>query len=266
MTTLTISDVSVEFDGFRAVDSISASVAPGEWVGLIGPNGAGKSTLLRAIVGLVAHEGRIELDGVDHAGMGRRELSRHIAVVPQSPVCPPEMRVADYLLLGRTPYIATFGTETRDDIAVVASVADQLDLRDHLGRTLGTLSGGERQRVVLARALAQQAPLLLLDEPTSALDVGHQQQVLELVEELRHDHGLTVVSAMHDLTLASQFTDRLLLMSNGRAVAEGRPRAVLTEHTIGEHYGASVRVIDDEDGGIVIVPTRQRARNHQPQT
>ncbi|MFP3906014.1 MAG: ABC transporter ATP-binding protein [Acidimicrobiales bacterium] len=264
MTALRIDSVTVAFDEFRAVDALSAEVADGEWLGLIGPNGAGKSSLLRAVVGLVAHEGSITIDGTEHQRLSRRHLSQLVAMVPQVPQCPPEMRVADYLLLGRSPYISYLGTEGRRDLDVVAGVADQLELSDFLGRTLGTLSGGELQRVVLARALAQEAPLLLLDEPTSALDVGHQQQVLELVTGLRRDHGLTVLSAMHDLTLAGQYSDRLLLMSNGRAVASGSATEVLTEHTISEHYGASVRVIHDHPGGVVVVPTRHRAASDSP--
>lgn len=259
MTTLRIEEVSVDYDRFRAVDEVSIEVSAGEWLGLIGPNGAGKSTLLRAVAGLVDHEGAIQLDGVEHRSLSRRALSQSVAMVVQDPLCPPDLTVADYLLLGRSPYISYLGTESRRDLDAVSEVVDQLDLRDFLGRTLGTLSGGEQQRVVLGRALAQEAPLLLLDEPTSALDVGHQQQVLELVEELRRSRGLTVVAAMHDLTLAGQFSDRLLLMSNGRAVVSGSPEEVLTEHTISEHYGASVQVLRDAHGGVVVVPVRSRA-------
>lgn len=256
MTTIGLHGVSVDLDDFRAVDDLSAEVPSGAWVGLIGPNGAGKTTLLRAVLGLVPHGGRITLDGRDHATLSRRDLSRAVALVPQSPQCPPEMPVADYVLLGRTPFISYLGTESRHDLDVVVDVVDRLDLGGLVRRPLHTLSGGELQRVVLARALAQQAPVLLLDEPTSALDVGHQQQVLELVEDLRREQELTIVSAMHDLTLAGQFADRLLLVSNGRLVALGSPAEVLTEHTIGEHYGASVRVLHDECGGVVVVPTR----------
>lgn len=259
MTVLRVDDATVRFGDFCAVDSLSLEVAGGEWLGLIGPNGAGKSTLLRAVIGLVDHDGSITVDGTPHQDLSRRELARSVALVPQVPECPPDMRVADYLLLGRSPYISYLGTERRRDLDVVAGVSDQLELGDFLGRSLGTLSGGELQRVVLGRALAQEAPVLLLDEPTSALDVGHQQQVLELVESLRHARGLTVVAAMHDLTLAGQFADRLLLMSNGRSVAAGTAAEVLTEHTISEHYGASVRVLRDECGGVVVIPTRSHA-------
>ncbi len=255
-TALRLDAVGVAYGDFQAVDEVSVEVATGEWVGLIGPNGAGKSTLLRSIAGLAPYRGSIRLAGIDHEQLSRRDLARAVAMVPQAPECPADMRVADYLLLGRSPYISYFGTEKPNDLDVVSAVVDQLDLRDFLDRQLGTLSGGELQRVVLGRALAQEAPLLLLDEPTSALDVGHQQQVLELVDELRRRRKLTVVAAMHDLTLAGQFSDRLILMSNGRAVGSGTPATVLTEHTIGEHYGASVRVLRDADGGVVVAPVR----------
>ena len=135
---------------------------------------------------------------------------------------------------------------------------DHLDLAAFAGRRLDSLSGGERQRVVLARALAQQAPVLLLDEPTTGLDVGHQQQVLELVDTLRDDLDLTVVSAMHDLTLAGQFADQLVLLDGGRVAAAGPAREVLTERVIAQHYHASVRVLEDPAGGIVVVPVRHR--------
>jgi len=256
VTALSLARVTVSFGGFDAVDDLSAEIDSGQWLGLIGPNGAGKTSLLRAVLGLLPHAGDISLGGIDHGTLSRRELSRQVALVPQAPMVPPEMAVADYVLLGRTPYIAYLGTETSGDMDVVATVIDRLDLGDFVARPLRTLSGGELQRVVLARALAQEAPVLLLDEPTSALDVGHQQQVLELVEELCRDDGLTVVAAMHDLTLAGQYADRLLLMSNGRRVALGTPAEVLTEHTISEHYGASVRVLHDECGGVIVVPTR----------
>jgi len=139
---------------------------------------------------------------------------------------------------------------------VVSSVLERLELTPFAGRTLSTLSGGERQRAFLARALAQEAPLLLLDEPTSALDIGHQQDVLELVDELRRDRRLTVLATMHDLSVAGEYADRLVLMAAGQVVAAGAPREVLTEELLGSLYGARVRVVDGEHGPIV-VPVRR---------
>lgn len=257
MTAIELASVSVAYDGEPVVRDLSARVPEGTWVGLIGPNGAGKTTLLRAVAGLAPHVGRILVGGVEVSAMSRRRLSQAIAYVPQRPVIPEGMLVTDYVLLGRTPYIPYLGTETRRDREVVAEVLDRLELGTLADRPLGSLSGGEVQRAVLGRALAQRTPVLLLDEPTAALDVGHQQQVLELIDALRAEHGLTIVSAMHDLTLAGQFAERLLLLSAGRAVADGPAGAVLTESIIGEHYGATVKVLEDGRGGIVVIPTRE---------
>jgi iron complex transport system ATP-binding protein len=179
--------------------------------------------------------------------------------VPQQPELPAGMGVLEYTLLGRTPHIGYFGVESEEDRAVCADVLDRLDLAPLAGRALATLSGGELQRVVLARALAQDAPVLLLDEPTSALDLGRRVDALELVDELRRERGLTVLSAMHDLTLAAQFADRLILLSDGRIVAAGTPADVLDEEVLGACFGGRVRVIVDDDGDLLVVPQRTRA-------
>jgi len=154
------------------------------------------------------------------------------------------------------PYVSTFGRESAHDREVVAHLVDNLSLRIHARRMLGTLSGGERQRVVIARALAQEAPVLLLDEPTSALDLGHQQHALELVDRLRRERNLIVVSAMHDLTLAGLYSDRLLLLHQGVGVARGAAQDVLRSETLAEFYGVSARVIHEADGTVVVVPQR----------
>jgi iron complex transport system ATP-binding protein len=247
--------VSVRYDREDVVREVSTEVERGAWVGLIGANGAGKTTLLRAVAGLVPFRGTVTLDGRPLAGASRREVALRLALVPQTPRTPGELTVAEYVLLGRTPHIAYFATESRADRAAARAALARLDLDAFAERRLGELSGGERQRVVLARALAQEAPILLLDEPTSALDLGHQQQALELVDRLRREDGLTVVAAMHDLTLASQFADRLLLLDRGRVEADGAPREVLSEERIERHFGASVRVLDGEDG-LYVLPRR----------
>jgi iron complex transport system ATP-binding protein len=253
---LDCTDLTVRYGPRVAVSRLDLAVPGGHWCCLIGPNGAGKSTVLKAIAHLVAHDGVVTIDGRATASLGARALARLVAHVPQQPVLPDEMAVDEYVLLGRTPYIATFGIESADDRAIVAAVLADLDLVAFAGRTLGTLSGGERQRVVLARALAQQAPILLLDEPTSALDLGHAQQVLELVDRLRRTRGLTVVMAMHDLTLAGQYADQLVLLRNGAMTAAGRPDEVITEEALRRHYGADVRIVRDECGGVAVVPVR----------
>jgi iron complex transport system ATP-binding protein len=167
------------------------------------------------------------------------------------------MPVIDYVMLGRAPHLGRFGAESDLDIAAANQALGDLGLVSFARRPVDELSGGERQRVVIARALAQSAPILLLDEPTSALDVGVRMEVLDHIDSIRRGGGLTVISAVHDLTLAAQFCDRLVMLARGAVVAEGSAETVLTAETIGRHYGARVRVISD-DGGVIVVPIRGR--------
>jgi iron complex transport system ATP-binding protein len=255
VSAVAVRELSVELGGARVLDAVTGNVEAGEWVTVIGPNGAGKSTLLRAVAGLVPRLGAVEIDG--ERELGRREIARRVALVPQSPSLPPQMTVAEYVLLGRTPHLGYLAREGSHDREIADAALVRLDLVELADRRLGTLSGGEQQRAVLARAVAQQAPILLLDEPTNALDVGRGQQALELVDALRRDAGLTVLAAMHDLTLAGQYADRLLLLDRGRIVAAGGVPEVLTPELISRHYGASVRVLRDDEGHPVVVPVRQ---------
>jgi iron complex transport system ATP-binding protein len=253
---LEVSALTVTLGRTEVLHGVCASVERGEWVALIGPNGAGKTTILRALAGLVSFRGRVEIDGRDVATSSRREIARTVALVPQAPRVPAELTVAEYVLLGRTPHIAQLANESRADRLAAERAIARLSLRTFAQRMLGSLSGGELQRAVLARALAQDAPILLLDEPTSALDLGRQQQALELVDALRRDEELTVVSAMHDLSLAGQYADRLLLLDGGRVAADGRAADVLSEERIASHYGATVRVVRT-DGAVFVLPVRE---------
>ena len=249
--------VSVTLGGAQILWRVSAAVEDGEWVALIGPNGAGKTTALRAVAGLVDFEGAVRILGDGTDVLARKELARRVALVPQVPLIPGDITVREYVLLGRTPHLGYFGSEGHADHVAADAALEQLDLTAFALRRLDTLSGGERQRATLARALAQDAPILLLDEPTAALDVGRQQQVLELVDTLRTSRGLTVLSTMHDLTLAGQYADRLLLLDGGRLVASGVAEDVLTRALITEHYGAEVEVVDAPGSGFIVVPVRR---------
>jgi iron complex transport system ATP-binding protein len=251
-------DVTVTLGGKQVVDGVDATVSDGAWLAVIGPNGAGKTTLLRAIARLVPFAGSIALDGRLSAELSRSELSVLVAVVPQAPHTPPWMTVAEYVLLGRTPHLGPLARESARDREIAARSLARLDLLELHDRRLETLSGGERQRAVVARALAQEARIVLLDEPTAALDIGHQQQALELLDTLRVESGLTLVSAMHDLTLAAQYADRMLLLDAGRVVADGSPVDVLTEAAIAHHYGAAVDVLRG-GGRVAVVPRRGSA-------
>jgi iron complex transport system ATP-binding protein len=257
---LTLRDVTVGYGDLVAVDRVSLTVAPGGWTALIGPNGAGKTSLLHAVTGAVPCRGTLRVGDDDLAPLRPRARARRVALVPQRPVIPDTMPVADYVLLGRTAHLPYLGVEGDDDRRIVAETLARLNLTDLAGRAVSTLSGGEQQRVVLARALAQQTPVLLLDEPTSALDIGHRQQVLELVDALRREYLLTVFAAMHDLTLAAQYADHLILLDRGRIVAAGAPRQVLTADRIAAHFGAEVHVLDTPDGGLALVPARRGPR------
>ena len=256
MSSLGFECLNVRYGAQEAVYALTDQVRPGEWLCLIGPNGAGKSSVLRAVAGLVPYRGVITVDGAPLSARSPRRRAAVVAYVPQSPLMPDDMTGLEYVLLGRNPYIGYFGTETKHDRALVADVLQRLDLDEFATRRLGTLSGGERQRLVIGRAVAQEAPILLLDEPTSALDIGHQQQALELVDRLRRDHGLTVVSAMHDLTLAGLYADRLTLLHQGHVVASGDAAQVLRPETLSEFYGVSVSVHHEPDGTVVVVPRR----------
>jgi iron complex transport system ATP-binding protein len=247
-------DVSVALGATQALDGVTFGVSPGEWVAVIGPNGAGKTTALRALCGLVPYGGSITVDGDEVRALGRRRLARRMALVPQLPERPPELTVGEYVLLGRTPHLGYLAAEGAADRHAAARALHRLELTSFSDRLLGSLSGGELQRAVLARALAQEADVLLLDEPTSALDLGRQQQALELAHELRAD-GLTVVATLHDLTLAGQYADRLVLLDRGTVVADGPPGEVLSAENVAAFYGAHVRILEEE-GRIFVLPVR----------
>ena len=244
--------VEVRLGGRAVVAGVTLEVRRGGWTTLIGPNGAGKTTLLRAVAGLAAYRGSIAVGGAEVRTLSVRGRARAVATVPQAPLLPPDMTVAEYVLLGRTAHLGPLGRAGAADGRAAAGALAALDLDALAGRRLGALSGGERQRAVLARAVAQAAPVLLLDEPTTALDVGRQQEVLELVGRLRAERGLTVLGAMHDLTLAGQYADRVALLDGGRLIASGAPSAVLTEELIERHYRARVRVMRLGDAPAVV--------------
>ena len=250
--------VTVTAGSRELLGRVDLTVGTGDWVNVIGPNGAGKSTLLKAVAGLAPAAGRIELAGTPLAALNRKQRSRLVGYVPQAPVLPAGLTVEQYVLMGRSPHLGLLSAEGASDFAAVDAALSRLGLTKLADRTLGTLSGGERQRSSIARALAQEPRLLLLDEPTSALDAGHQQEVLELIDSQRRDLGLTVLSTMHDLTLAAQYGDHIVLLAGGRVVASGPPVQVLTGPHLAAHYGASVDVIR-HGGHLAVVPLRPRS-------
>ena len=250
-------DVGVERGGVAVVAGVDLEIEAGDWVAVVGPNGAGKTSLLHAIAGLLPASGRIGVAGLDPAHASRRTMARVVALMPQSPIVPEGVSVRELIQLGRTPHLRRFGTESAADRASVARTIRRLELEELADRPAIELSGGELQRVVLGRALAQEPQVLLLDEPTSALDIGHQQAVLDLVNTMRVEDGLTVVAAMHDLTLAGHYGRRVVLLHEGRVVADGSPQAVLEPGRLADVYGARVEVLHREAGPAVL-PLRAR--------
>ena len=252
---LTLRDVRAAYNGTEVLRGITLDLRAGEWLGLIGPNGSGKSTLLRSIIGLVKHSGSVELAD------GRAPRATDLSLMPQSPELPPGMTVIEYVLLGRTAHLGWLRSESRTDRRIAISVLRRLGMASFADRTVLRLSGGEAQRVVIARALVQQAPILLLDEPTSALDLGHQVEVLELVDELRREDGLTVVAAMHDLSVAARYAHRLALLHEGVLAAHGAPAEVLAPDLLSTVYGHPLRV-HTIDGHLVILPAPRTSSDH----
>ncbi len=251
---LSFDDVSVVYRGVPVLDGVSASIKPGEFIAVIGPNGAGKSSLLKAIVGVVNHRGVITVSDGSEAVSDHRQRARHIAYVPQQPVFPFGMSVAEYVLLGRTAHLSWLGVESQGDRNLAHAALERLNLEEFAARELHELSGGEAQRVSLARALVHEAPILILDEPTSALDLGHQLSVLDLIDELRIERNLTVITALHDLTSAARYADRVMLLDQGKIAEFGSPKAVMTEAILSRHYGANIGVLHAPDGSLVVVP------------
>jgi iron complex transport system ATP-binding protein len=253
-------DLVVRYAESTALHSITFAVERGRWLGLIGANGAGKTSLLKALARLVDFEGAVYVEGRSTLDLSRREFAQLVAYVPQKPEFPPEMRAVDYVALGRLPHLGYFGAEGPHDRARSLELLERLSLSAMATRRLSTMSGGELQRLVLARALAQEAPVLLLDEPTSALDLGRRVEALELVDELRIERGLTVIIAMHDLTLAAQFADELALLSGGKIVASGSADEVLKENSLDFHFGTRVQILRTDDGELIVVPRRTKPK------
>ena len=252
MTQLNVNSLSVKLGDKTVVEDFSITLSVGDWVCVIGPNGAGKSSMLRALAGLIDSTGEMFIDNKNLRNLNQKARACWIAYVPQEPVMPQGMSVFNYVLLGRTAHLNMLAAESTQDLEITNFVIDEIGLHDFVDRDVATLSGGERQRVTIARALAQASPIVLLDEPTTALDVGYQQEVLELIDRLRKEKKIGVISTMHDLTVSGLYPDRLMLLAGGRTVAQGDANTVLTSATIGKHYGATVEVINSANGPIVV--------------
>jgi iron complex transport system ATP-binding protein len=241
------------------LQEVSVTIARGSLTGLLGPNGCGKTTLLKLMSGVLRPQrGSIALSGRDLAGIPRRELARHVAVVPQETHPAFDYSAIEMVLMGRHPHLGPFRLEGPDDLTI-ARDAMAATSTDHLAhRPYMTLSGGEKQRVVIAGALAQAPDVLLLDEPTASLDLGYQLEVASLLARLNKDRGVTMVLATHDLNLAASLCDTLVMMRSGRVLAQGPTREVLTRAMIQQLYDVEADVrFHENTGHLTIVPVRR---------
>ena len=245
---LSIRNLSAGYGQFPVIAGINMEVRAGEILALIGPNGAGKSTLIRAISGLIdLQSGRVEFAGQDAHSMDPVQRARHVAVVPQARELPATFSVLQTVALGRTPYLGWMGKASPKDERRVAWALAQTDCEALASRALGTLSGGEQQRVLLARALVQDTPILLLDEPTTHLDLQHQIQLLQRVRSLTASRDLAVLAVLHDLNLAGQYADRIALLNEGHIQVHGSPDEVLTESNLAQAYKLAVHILRHPD-------------------
>ena len=231
------------YNGAAVLRGVSIDLARGELVGVIGPNGSGKTTLLRSMSRALAPiSGRVELDGRDVYSIPSREFARRVAVVPQETLVAYDFTVMEIVLMGRSPRLGRFAVESTRDVALALDSLDLTATRHLKDRSINALSGGERQRVMIARALAQEPEVLLLDEPTSHLDISFQFEIMDLIRGLNRERSLTVLAVLHDLSLASQYCDRLVLMGDGSVQAAGSPEEVMTSENVRRVYGAEVWV------------------------
>jgi iron complex transport system ATP-binding protein len=247
-------DVAVRLGGRDVLRGVDLAVHAGEVLGLVGPNGAGKTTLLRVATRVLAPaRGAVRVAGRPLAGFSRRELARQLAVVPQDVQVPFPFRVAEIVLLGRTPWVGPLAFESREDLARAEAALAQVGVAHLADRSVLEISGGERQLVMVARALAQDPAVLLFDEPTAFLDLRHRLEVLAILRRLAAS-GRAAVVVSHDLELAGRFCDRLALLADGRILASGAPATVLTPELLRAAYGVDAQVFTGPDGAPVVVP------------
>jgi iron complex transport system ATP-binding protein len=251
---LEIRDVTMGYSESIVLRDVSLEVRPGEVLAVIGPNGVGKSTLVRIASGtLDPLSGQVGINGDSLGDLSPAERARYVSVVPQATNLPPTFRALDVVMMGRTPYLGWLGSEGDTDFKVVSEAMERTGTLEMAERPIGELSGGEQQRTLIARALAQAAPIMLLDEPTAHLDLRHQDQVLGLARGLAKEGGMAVMLALHDLNLVSRFADRVALLSDGVVRKLGSPEDVLQANLLAEVYGIHIEVVPSPIDGKPLV-------------
>lgn len=254
MIRIDLQNVSLGYGHKVVLKDITFQVKPGEMVGLIGPNGCGKSTIIRALSRIISPlSGRIILDGKNVNKIPRRDLARMIGVVPQMPLLPSAFTAFEIVLMGRNPHLGLFQYEGPKELTIAWRAMEKTGTQSLAGRRISELSGGEIQGLLIARVLAQETEAILLDEPTANLDIGRQIEILDLIKNLCRQDNLVVLAALHDLNLAAQYCDRLILINNGRIHAEGTPKEVITSENVAEVYGAENCVYNHPVNGLPCV-------------
>ena len=238
-----IDNLHAGYNGTEILKGVSFDIDSSDFIGVIGPNGSGKTTLLRSMSrALPPISGCVEFDGKNIYSIPAREFARKVAVVPQDTLVAFDFSVLEIVLMGRSPRLGRFAVEGSKDIEIAIKALERTGTAHLRDRQINALSGGERQRIMLARALAQEPEVLLLDEPTSHLDINYQYEIMDLVRSLNRERGLTVLAVLHDLNLASQYCDRLILSGQGKIQASGSPQEVISSDNILRVYGVDVCV------------------------
>lgn len=254
MSDIWVNNVSFSYAPPRlALQDVSFDIPAGRFCGIIGPNGSGKTTLLKCISGYIKPDsGHVKIGGQDVTGMPAREIARRMALVQQHAALEYEFTVGDIVLTGRNPYMKRWRGETKEDYETAARALEEAGIAHLKDRLVTELSGGEWQMMILARALCQQADIMLLDEPVTGLDIRHQVHIMGTVKRLAAERGISVVCVLHDLNLALSYCDQIVLMKDGALFAEGEPAAVLTRDTLEAVYGTKIHVISDEDRTFIL--------------
>ncbi len=257
---ITVSNLSLSFGKRNVLRHLSFSVEKGDFFIIIGPNASGKTTLMKLMAGILKpQKGQIEILGLPNRSYTPKALAREVAFVPQRLPVDLPFTVGEAVLLGRAPYQGALGIERERDLEIAQQAMQFTEVVHLSGSTLGQLSGGEQQRVFIARAICQEPEIMLLDEPTAALDLAHQVKVMDLMEKLKKEKGITVIMISHDVNLAAMYGDQVLLLKDGEIVCRGEPRDVLSFQKLEETYGCRLLVDESPLGGfprVTLVPGR----------